>query len=48
MTDAETKISKLLLEACEELLPKTSAANKKNINQVLRLVREQISDGEPK
>ena len=45
MTKIEAKISKLLLEACEELLPKTSAANNKKINQVLTLVREQVSEG---
>ena len=45
MTNIETKISRLLLEACEELLPKTSARNNKKINQVLALLREQISNG---
>ena len=44
MTNVEAKISKLLLEACEEFLPKTSAANNKKINQVLTLVREQVSE----
>ena len=43
MTNIEAKISRLLLEACEELLPKTSAKNNKKINQALDLVREQLS-----
>ena len=43
MTNIEAKISRLLLEACEELLPKTSARNNKKINQALDLVREQLS-----
>ena len=47
MTNVEAKISKLLLEACEELLPKTTAANNKKIQQVLKLLREQVDDTKP-
>ena len=47
MTNVEAKISKLLLEACEELLPKTKAANNKKIHQILKLLREQVGDTKP-
>ena len=39
------KISKLILEACEELLPKTTEANNANIKDILKLARKQIESG---
>ena len=38
-------ISKLILEACEELLSKTTEANTK-IKNILKLARKQIESGE--
>ena len=40
MTDAEKKLTKLLLEVCEELLPNTRVANNQKIKKVLEGVRD--------
>ena len=40
------KISKLILEACEELLPKTTEANNAKIKDILKLARKQIESRE--
>ena len=40
MTNAETKITKLLLDLCEDLLPNTRVASNAKIKQVLEGVRE--------
>ena len=47
MTNVEAKISKLLLEACEELLPKTTAANNKKVHEVVKLLRKKVDDTKP-
>jgi hypothetical protein len=41
---SDVKINRLLLEACEELLPKTSEANNKKIKEILKLVRAELKD----
>ena len=46
MNTFNNKISKLILEACEELLPKTIEANNAKIKKVLKLARNQIESGE--
>ena len=46
MNTFNNKISKLILEACEELLPKTTEANNAKIKNILRLARKQIDRGE--
>jgi len=46
MNTFNNKISKLILEACEELLPKTTEANNANIKNILKLARKQIESGE--
>ena len=46
MNTFDNKISKLILEACEELLPKTTEANNTKIKKVLQLARKQIESGE--
>ena len=45
MSTFNNKISKLILEACEELLPKTTEANNAKIKKVLQLARKQIESG---
>ena len=42
----DNKISKLILEVCEELLPKTTEANNAKIKNILKLARKQIESGE--
>ena len=42
----DNKISKLIHEVCEELLPKTTEANNAKIKKVLKLARNQIESGE--
>ena len=46
MNTFDNKISKLILEVCEELLPKTTEANNAKIKKVLKLARKQIESGE--
>ena len=46
MNTFNNKISKLILEACEELLPKTTEANNATIKNILKLARKQIERGE--
>ena len=46
MNTFENKISKLVPEACEELLPKTTEANNAKIKDILKLARKQIESGE--
>ena len=46
MNTFNNKISKLILEACEELLPKTTEANNAKIKNALQLARKQIESGE--
>ena len=46
MNTFNNKISKLILEACEELLPKTTEANNAKIKNILKLARKQIESGE--
>ena len=46
MNTFNNKISKLILEACEELLPKTTEANNAKIKKALQLARKQIESGE--
>ena len=46
MNTLNNKISKLILEVCEELLPKTTEANNAKIKKVLKLARKQIESGE--
>ena len=46
MNTFNNKISKLILEACEELLPKTTEANNAKIKGILKLARKQIESGE--
>ena len=46
MNTLNNKISKLILEVCEELLPKTTEANNTKIKKVLKLARKQIESGE--
>ena len=46
MNTFNNKISKLILEACEEILPKTTEANNAKIKKVLKLARNQIESGE--
>ena len=41
---SDIKINRLLLEACEELLPKTSEADNKKIKEILNLVRAKLTD----
>ena len=41
---SDIKINRLLLEACEELLPKTSEADNKKIKEILNLVRDKLTD----
>ena len=40
MTNAEKKLTKLLLDVCEELLPNTRVANNQKIKKVLGGVRD--------
>ena len=46
MNTLNNKISKLILEVCEELLPRTTEANNAKIKKVLKLARKQIESGE--
>ena len=46
MNTFDNKISKLILEVCEELLPKTTEANNAKIKKALQLARKQIERGE--
>jgi hypothetical protein len=46
MNTFNNKISKLILEACEELLPKTTEANNAKIKKALQLARKQIESSE--
>ena len=46
MNTLNNKISKLILEVCEELLPKTTEANNAKIKNILKLARKQIESGE--
>ena len=46
MNTFNNKISKLILEACEELLPKTTEANNAKIKKALQLARKQIESAE--
>ena len=46
MNTFDNKISKLILEVCEELLPRTTEANNAKIKKVLKLARKQIESGE--
>ena len=46
MNTFNNMISKLILEACEELLPKTTEANNAKIKKALQLARKQIESGE--
>ena len=46
MNTLNNKISKLILEVCEELPPKTTEANNTKIKKVLKLARKQIESGE--
>ena len=46
MNTFNNKISKLILEACEELLPKTTEANNAKIKDILKLARKQIESRE--
>ena len=46
MNTFNNKISKLILEACEELLPKTTEANNAKIKNILKLARKQIESSE--
>ena len=46
MNTFENKISNLVPEACEELLPKTTEANNAKIKDILKLARKQIESGE--
>ena len=41
---SDIKINRLLLDACEELLPKTSEADNKKIKEILNLVRAKLTD----
>ena len=45
MNTFNNKISKLILEACEELLPKTTEANNAKIKDIFKLARKQIESG---
>jgi len=45
MNTFNNKISKLILEACEELLPKTTEANNAKIKKAFQLARKQIESG---
>ena len=46
MNTFDNKISKLILEACEELLPKTTEANNAKIKKALQIARKQIESSE--
>jgi hypothetical protein len=46
MNTFDNKISKLILEVCEELLPRTTEANNAKIKNILKLARKQIESGE--
>jgi len=46
MNTFNNKMSKLILEACEELLPKTTEANNAKIKKVLQLARKQIESSD--
>ena len=46
MNTLNNKISKLILEVCGELLPRTTEANNAKIKKVLKLARKQIESGE--
>ena len=46
MNTFDNKISKLILEVCEELLPKTTEANNAKIKNILKLARKQIESSE--
>ena len=46
MNTFNNKISKLILEACEEYLPKTTEANNAKIKKALQLARKQIESSE--
>ncbi len=41
---SDVKINRLLLEICEELLPKTSESDNKKIKETLKLVRAELKD----
>jgi len=45
MNTFNNKIPKLILEACEELLPKTTEANNAKIKKAFQLARKQIESG---
>ena len=44
MTNAEKKIAKLLLEVCEDLLPKTRVSNNHKIKEILEGVRDLVEE----
>ena len=46
MNTFNNMISKLILEACEELLSKTTEANNTKIKNILKLAHKQIESGE--
>jgi hypothetical protein len=46
MNTFDNKISKLILEVCEELLPRTTEANNAKIKKVFKVARKQIESGE--
>jgi len=46
MNTFDNKISKLILEACEELLPKTTEANNAKIKKALQIAHKQIESSE--
>jgi hypothetical protein len=43
MTQLELKMSALILEACEDLLPKTTARSNKSVIKALEAAREHIN-----
>jgi hypothetical protein len=44
MTHKENEIYAILLQLCEEILPKTSMRNNKKIKDVLLLIRDHLND----
>ena len=44
MEEANYKISKLLVEVCEELLPNTREANNTKIKKILQLSKEHLEN----
>ena len=47
MTQLELKMSALILEACEDLLPKTTARSNKLVVKALEAAREYINEKNP-